>query len=160
MSKAKVLLIILPFSLIGVIISICSIFRDHHWQGAPEFVDFISRRFFTRFFLLHSFSVTPDAPKRVGGCWTSRLGYVLKSDEPKDVPGEEPDTFGLLSWEFKGNPNNFHAILHLKENKASFRQWQWWDLNFALCSVVICFCCKSMINLWAFPLQTIPVGCI
>ncbi len=35
MSKAKLLLVILPFSLIGVIISICPIFRDHHRQGAP-----------------------------------------------------------------------------------------------------------------------------
>ena len=58
MSKAKVLLIILPFSLIGVIISICSIFRDHHWQGAPEFVDFISRRFFTRVFCFTRFPHT------------------------------------------------------------------------------------------------------
>ena len=60
MSKAKVLLIILPFSLIGVIISICSIFRDHHWQGAPEFVDFFSPISHPGF-LLHSFSTPPDA---------------------------------------------------------------------------------------------------
>ena len=174
MSLAKLLLIILPFSLIGVIISICSIFRDHHWQGAPE-----SRNLSPispGFLLFHSFSVTTRCHIRVR--WLLNVKARIGTEEwrTKGCPwrGWSQDFCVICRFNptlldfYHGNLRVTPATSMPPCTSRKIRplsgvmegQWQWWDLNFALCSVVICFFCRSIINLWTFPLQTIPAGCI
>lgn len=140
--QAKVLLIILPFSLIGVIISICSIFRDHHWQGAPEISSIFSPRFFTRVFC-HSFSVTPDAINGLVAVERQGSDRYWRVMNQRMSLARNPTLLDFYHGNLRVTPatsmphstyRKIRPLSGLMEGK-----WQWWDLNFALCSVLICF---------------------